>query len=61
MIAHYIGAERDGDLAKLIDKADKMPPEKIKELGNKAKQRVAERYTWERISGLYEQCFCEGK
>lgn len=51
----------DGDLAKLIDKADKMPPEKIKELGNKAKQRVAERYTWERISGLYEQCFCEGK
>lgn len=54
-------SKNEGSLAKLIDKVDKMEPKKIEELGDKAKKRVAERYTWERICGLYEQCFCGGK
>ena len=50
-----------GDLAKLIDKTDTMQEEEISKLGEKAKKRVAEKYTWEEICGLYEQCFCEDK
>ncbi len=46
-----------GDLARLIDKADAMSPMEIKELGQKAKRRVAAEYTWEKISGEYEQLF----
>ena len=46
-----------GSLAKLIDKADQMSLEEIKELGAKAKKRVAEEYTWEKICGQYEDAF----
>lgn len=47
----------DGDLAKLIDFADEMCEEEIMELGHRAKKRIAEAYTWERICGQYERCF----
>ncbi len=47
----------DGDLANLIDKADAMDESEIKALGRKAKKRVADEYTWEKISGMYEQLF----
>lgn len=50
-----------GNLAHLINKTDKMQEEEISELGEKAKKRVAEKYTWKRICGLYEQCFCGDK
>lgn len=50
-----------GNLANLINKTDKMQEEEISELGEKAKKRVAEKYTWKRICGLYEQCFCGDK
>ena len=46
-------------LAKLIDKADKLPPSKIAEMGMKAKKRVNEEYTWKRICGLYENVFTQ--
>ena len=50
-------SREDGNLARLIDQADAMKPEEIAELGRKAKKRVSEAYTWERICGLYEDVF----
>lgn len=47
----------DGDLAKLIDKADQMSHDEIAMMGQKAKKRVAEEYTWEKICGEYEDAF----
>ncbi|EXG84760.1 glycosyltransferase [Clostridium sp. ASBs410] len=47
----------DGDLANLIDKTDAMDESEIKALGHKAKKRVADEYTWEKICGMYEQLF----
>lgn len=46
-----------GSLAKLIDKADQMSTDEIAELGRKAKKRVAEEYTWEKICGQYVDVF----
>ena len=54
-------SREEGNLANLINKADSMSENEIKQLGKKAKKRVAEEYTWERICKLYEQCFCEDK
>lgn len=47
----------DGELAKLIDRADKMGADEIAEMGRRAKKRVAEEYTWEKICGKYEDVF----
>ena len=44
-----------GSLAKLIDKADQMSTDEIAEMGRRAKKRVAEEYTWDKICGLYEK------
>ena len=49
--------KEDGNLAGLIEKADAMEPEKIAELGKKAKQRIREAYSWEYIVGKYEELF----
>ena len=46
-----------GRLAKLIDKADAMNANEIEELGRKAKKRIAEAYSWEKICGMYEDVF----
>lgn len=46
-----------GDLTGLIDKADQMSAEEIADLGQKAKKRVAEEYTWESICRKYETVF----
>lgn len=46
-----------GSLAQLIDTADQMVAEKITALGAKAKNRVAEKYTWEKVCGQYERVF----
>ena len=43
-----------GNLASLIDKADQMSVDEIVEMGKKAKKRVAEEYTWDKICGQYE-------
>ena len=50
-------SREDGELAKLIDKADQMNADKIAEMGRKAKKRVAEEYTWEKICEQYEVVF----
>lgn len=47
----------DGDLAKLIDKVEKMSTSEIKEMGESAKKRVSEEYTWEKICDKYEKAF----
>lgn len=54
--ALYWGRQK-GALAKLIDKVDFMSEDKIKEMGEKAKRRVQENYTWEKISKEYEEIF----
>lgn len=46
-----------GDLSGLIDRADGMSPEEIVALGEKAKARIANAYSWEFISGEYEKIF----
>ena len=50
-------SKKEGSLAKLIDKADSIGQEKIEELGKKAKKRIEEDYTWEKIAGKYERIF----
>lgn len=50
-------SQKPGSLARLIDKAEQMNNAEIKELGRKAKKRVAEEYTWEKICGQYEDVF----
>lgn len=54
--ALYWTKER-GDLARLIEQADAMDPADIAALGEKAKQRIATAYSWEYISGKYEELF----
>lgn len=46
-----------GNLAKLIDLVDTLDEKDIKKMGSMAKKRVQEKYTWEKICKLYEQCF----
>ena len=49
----------DGALAKLIDQADELNADEITKLGQKAKKRVAQEYTWDKICGQYEKVFME--
>lgn len=50
----------EGKLAELINEVDNKPQEEIIELGKKAKKRVEEAYTWEKICGQYEDVFTKG-
>lgn len=50
-------SRKPGNLTKLIDKADGLNEDEIAELGCRAKKRVAEEYTWEKICSLYEDVF----
>lgn len=50
-------SRKPGSLAKLIDKADQMSADEIAEMGLRAKKRVAEEYTWDKICGQYENVF----
>lgn len=47
----------EGNLAKLIDTADKLSKEKIEEFGQKAKKRIQEEYSWEYIADKYRDIF----
>ncbi len=44
----------DGSLSKLIDKADALSEDEITELGEKAKKRIRDAYSWEYIADRYE-------
>lgn len=50
-------SRKPGSLAELIDAVDAMSLEEIAEIGRKAKKRVAEKYTWEKICRQYEHVF----
>lgn len=50
-------SRKPGSLAKLIDKADQMSADEIAEMGRRAKKRVAEEYTWDKICGQYRRSF----
>lgn len=50
-------SRKQGSLSNLIDKADQMSADEIAKLGEKAKKRVADEYTWEKICGQYEDVF----
>lgn len=52
-------SKKDGSLANLIDKADQLKPEKIEEMGRKAKARIADAYSWEFICDRYAETFLE--
>ncbi|MBQ5399042.1 MAG: DUF1972 domain-containing protein [Ruminococcus sp.] len=45
----------DGSLASLIERADAMTEQEIQSLGKKAKNRIAEAYSWQFISDEYER------
>lgn len=49
--------KEDGNLASLIDSADRFGADEIAELGKKAKERIAKAYSWEYISSQYEKIF----
>ena len=50
-------SRKPGSLTKLIDKADRMSADQIAEMGQRAKKRVEEEYTWDKICGQYEDVF----
>lgn len=47
----------DGELAKLIHEADRLTTEEVAEFGKKAKDRIAEAYSWDYIVKRYEDTF----
>lgn len=51
--------KEDGNLARLIDRADGFSEDELEEFGEKAKKRIAEAYSWEYICGRYEETFLE--
>lgn len=50
---------KSGSLAKLIDEADQMSVDEIAEMGRRAKKRVAEEYTWDKICRQYDEVFAK--
>ena len=51
--------KEDGNLARLIDRADGFSEDELEEFGEKAKKRIAEAYSWEYICRRYEETFLE--
>lgn len=47
--------KEDGNLAQLLETADAMPAEQIEKLGQRAKQRICDAYSWEFIAREYEK------
>lgn len=48
-------SKKDGDLAALIDRADKMDAEERAECGRKAKERIRTAYSWQFIGDEYKK------
>lgn len=51
--------KKDGNLANLINKADKFDSEKIATIGEKAKMRIRNAYSWQYICDRYYHVFVE--
>lgn len=52
--------KEEGSLARLIEHADSMTAEEIAELGQRAKRRITDAYSWDAIVDAYERLFLEG-
>ncbi|PLS23809.1 glycosyltransferase family 1 protein [Bifidobacterium imperatoris] len=50
-------SKEPGNLAALINSADAMTPDEIHALGVKAKQRIADAYSWQHIADQYKNVF----
>ena len=50
-------SKESGDLAALIERADALSADEIAALGQKAKKRIADAYSWEFIASEYEKLF----
>lgn len=50
--------KENGNLATLIDETDKLSAEQIERMGDKAKKRIKEAYSWEYICDKYLKTFC---
>ena len=46
-----------GSLKGLIERAEAMTQEQMDEIGKKAKKRINREYSWEKITGEYEELF----
>lgn len=55
--AAFYWSKKDGDLARLIDKADEMSKDEIAKMGKKAKKRIQTVYNWKFICGRYAEEF----
>ena len=51
--------KESGNLARLIDTADSLSAQEVETLGEKAKARIADAYSWQFISSEYEKLFLE--
>lgn len=51
----------NNNLANLVNECDKISYDKVIDLSNKAKKRVNEEYSWNKIIKKYELLFMEGK
>lgn len=49
--------KEDGNLSRLIERADRMSDEEREDWGEKARKRIKEAYSWEFICGKYEDVF----
>jgi rhamnosyltransferase len=50
----------DGNLARLIDRADSFAAEKIQAMGKMAKARIKDAYSWEYVADEYEKVLLDG-
>ena len=50
-------SKEEGNLAALIDQADRLEQEEVDALGIRAKERIQSAYSWEFISGRYAEVF----
>ena len=50
-------SKKEGNLSKLIDKADKASALKLNTLGDRAKQRIRDAYSWQFIADRYKEIF----
>lgn len=52
-------SKEEGNLAGLINMADRLTPEEISQLSHRAKQRVKDEYSWDYIVEKYEKLFID--
>ncbi|WP_427867810.1 beta 1-4 rhamnosyltransferase Cps2T [Lacticaseibacillus paracasei] len=50
-------SKKPGDLASLIDKCDNLSNDVVADMGQRAKQRIADAYSWDKIIQAYETLF----